>query len=73
MDTEIFNKECRYLRRDRMVRVWLADGHALEGFPLDHVEAGNSDGSLLLETNRGPINLPSSAIKSIEPLTDLEA
>jgi hypothetical protein len=73
MEPEIFNKECRYLRRDRMVRVWLADGHTIEGFPLDHVEATNCDGSLLLETNRGPLSLPSSSIKSIEPLSDLEA
>ena len=73
MEAEIFNKECSYLRKDRMVRVWLADGHAIEGFPLDHVKADNCDGSLLLETNRGPINLPSSSIKSIEPLSDLEA
>jgi len=73
MDPKIFNKECSYLRRDRMVRVWLAAGHTIEGFPINHVQADISDGSLELETNRGLLSLPSSSIERIEPISDLEA
>ncbi|MEW6734444.1 MAG: hypothetical protein AB1489_24165 [Acidobacteriota bacterium] len=68
-----FNETCRYLARDSMVSVQLVTGNTVIGFPLHHTPAGEHNGTLELETDRGILRLFSSQIASIEPISDLTA
>ena len=69
MEKERFNQACRSLRHGQIVRVSLISGGQVEGMPLRHVLADIHDGSLELDTRNGIINLLSSTIANIEPIS----